>query len=71
MNEPDWNAYPELLRPKHVQQILGTTLDRTYSLFHATDTFPSIRLGKTALCIPKARFLTWLGYQTAEPSRRD
>ena len=53
--------YPELLKPRDVQRILGITQDRTYRLFHS-EGFPAVRMGKTALFIPKARFIGWLGY---------
>jgi hypothetical protein len=52
---------PELLKPRDVQQLLGITRDRTYALFH-TEGFPKVRTGKTAMCVPKARLMEWLGY---------
>jgi hypothetical protein len=58
---PDLTDYPELLKPCDVQRILGITRDRTYRLFHS-DGFPVVRLGVSSLCIPKARFVGWLGY---------
>jgi len=57
----DLDDYPGLLKPFDVQRILGITRDRTYRLFH-TDGFPSVRTGRTALCVPKERLIVWLGY---------
>jgi hypothetical protein len=62
---PDLTEYPELLKPCDVQRILGITRDRAYRLFH-TDGFPAVRSGRTALCVPKARLIVWLGYGNEE-----
>jgi len=62
-NDPclNWSDYPELLKPCDVQRLLSITRDRAYRLFH-TDGFPSVRTGRTALCVPKGKLIQWLGY---------
>jgi len=57
----NWGDYPELLKPCDVQRLLGITRDRAYRLFH-TNGFPSVRTGRTALCVPKGKLIQWLGY---------
>lgn len=58
---PDLSGYPELLKPKDVQEILRVSQYRAYRLFHTKD-FPAVTMGATGLFIPKARFVRWLGY---------
>ena len=61
MVQMDLNEYPELLKPRDVQRILGISKERSYALFHL-EGFPKVITGKSALCVPKARLIEWLGY---------
>ncbi len=58
---PDLTGYPELLKPRDVQRILRISKERSYALFHL-EGFPKVITGKSALCVPKARLIVWLGY---------
>lgn len=55
----DYDKYPKILYPKHVQEILGWAKDQVYNLFRSKS-FPSEKIGGKHI-IPKARFLEWLG----------
>lgn len=55
----NYNDYPVILTPKHVQEILGWKKDQVYNLFRSKK-FPSEKIGGKYI-IPKARFLNWLG----------
>lgn len=57
----DLSGYPELLKPKDVQEILRISQYLAYRLFHSKG-FPAVTLGATGLFIPKARLMVWLGY---------
>ena len=58
----DYSKYPQVLCPKHVQEILGLPKDQVYNLFRSKN-FPSERI-KSKHIIPKPRFLDWLGVKT-------
>ncbi len=57
----DLDGYAELLRPADLVRILGVSTDTAYRLCHSKD-FPVVKVGASALYIPKGRFLKWLGY---------
>lgn len=54
--------YPEILSPKHVQEILNWDKNSVYALFK-NRRFPSEKQGRKHY-IPKFRFLKWLGRDT-------
>lgn len=53
--------FPEILYPKHVQEILNWRKDQVYSLFKSKN-FPSGKVGNKYF-IPKDRFWAWMGKQ--------
>lgn len=60
-----YNDYPLILYPKHVQEILGWSKDQVYNLFRSKQ-FPSEKIGSKYI-IPKDRFLLWLGKDISAP----
>jgi len=68
--EPDdLPGYPEILKPRHVMEILGESRDTVYRLFNSSH-FPSERFGKTGHFIPKSRLLRWMSEPMAEEFRK-
>jgi hypothetical protein len=58
MNEAELSDFPVLLKPKHIQKILGINQSEAYRLFNST-CFPAEKNGSKHF-IPKPRFIKWL-----------
>ena len=68
----DLSNYPIILRPRHVQAILGISQDATYRLMHSAATGLAVyRIGLTGLAVNREVFRRWLGYTetTADGSK--
>ena len=65
MISANFNDYPPILQAKHVRELLGISVGKTYELFHSQE-FPTFFVTPTRMVVVKDDFITWLN----SPKRR-
>lgn len=65
MEIKNFDALPAILQAKHLAEVMGISIPKVYELMNDKD-FPSVKVGKKRIIVPKDAFVSWLCKHTSK-----